>query len=175
MIDELDRMARYVGDLVTVARAAQPDFLRPELVDVADVVDGVVQRGRAMADREWERTDEPRPGQLLTEADPERLVQAMLALVTNAVQHTVDGDRIVIGASGLGDIDPRCGSATPALASKPTASASLSTVSLAASPAMRPGPRAQVSDWPSSPRSLAPIGARCQLESAPATAPRSAS
>ena len=97
--DELDRMSRYVDDLLTVARAGRPDFLRRELVDVADIVDGVVQRGSSMATRHWVRAPGVRPGQILTEADPDRLLQAMLALATNAVQHTADGDRITIGAT----------------------------------------------------------------------------
>ncbi len=96
---ELERMTRYVDDLLTVARAGRPDFLRVELVDVADVLDGALERARAMATRSWERSPAPRAGELLTEADPDRLLQAMLALLTNAVQHTADGDRIVAGAT----------------------------------------------------------------------------
>lgn len=99
MTDELDRMGRYVSDLLTVAKSARPDFLHVGLVDVSDLLDGVIQRGRAMAARDWVRTPGPRPGELLTEADHDRLLQALLALVSNAVQHTDDGQRIEVGAA----------------------------------------------------------------------------
>jgi two-component system OmpR family sensor kinase len=96
--DELHRMGRYVADLLLVAHSAQPDFLRPQLVDIGDILDAVLAKSAPLGDREWIRTTVPRPGTLLTIADGDRLTQALLALVTNAVEHTETGDWVEIGA-----------------------------------------------------------------------------
>lgn len=97
--DELERMSRYVGDLLTLAKAEQPDFLRPELVDLREVVDDVLTGLAAMADRRWVRDDGVAPGVALTTADPQRLHQALLNLATNAVQHTELGAEIGVGVT----------------------------------------------------------------------------
>jgi two-component system, OmpR family, sensor kinase len=96
--DELHRMGRYVADLLLVARAAQPDFLKPQLVDIGEILDAVLAKSAPLGERDWVRTTVPRPGTLLTTADGDRLTQALLALVTNAVENTEVGDRIELGA-----------------------------------------------------------------------------
>jgi signal transduction histidine kinase len=96
-LDELDRMARIVSDLVTLAKSEQPDFLERRPVDVAELTDGIEQRARALApDRRW-RIERVAP--VVVDADPDRLTQAMVNLVTNAAQHTRPGDEIRIGSS----------------------------------------------------------------------------
>ncbi|MBK5223701.1 MAG: HAMP domain-containing histidine kinase [Acidimicrobiia bacterium] len=101
--EELDRMGRYVDDLLVVAKAAQPDFLQFSVVDVGEVVDMVVARARALGERDWVRGGTLDAGDELVIGDEGRLVQALLALATNAVQHTHDGDRIEMGAGLDGD------------------------------------------------------------------------
>ena len=101
--DELDRMARYVGDLLLVARASSPDFLQLDLVDLGALVDGALVRASALAPRDWAQASTLGDGKLLVLADGERLMQAVLALATNAVQHTHEGDRITIGADAVDD------------------------------------------------------------------------
>ena len=96
--DELDRMSRYVDDLLVVAKSAQPDFLQLGVVDVAQLVDDVLARSVALGDRAWVRGAGPGAAEVLVLADEGRLTQALLALVTNAVQHTSEGDRIEVGA-----------------------------------------------------------------------------
>src|SRR5690606_27668042 len=96
--EELDRMSRYVDDLLVVAKSSQPDFLHLDLVDVGDMVDDLVTRAVTLGPRTWVRGPAPAPGEGIVLADEMRLSQAMLALVTNAVQHTDEGDRIEIGA-----------------------------------------------------------------------------
>lgn len=100
-LDELDRMGRYVEELLQVAAATRPDFLSLGLVDVGELAEGLEARVRAMADRQWSVVDAPAPGSLLIEADAQRLTQAVTNLVGNAVQHTEDGDPIelVLAAS----------------------------------------------------------------------------
>ncbi len=93
--DELDRMARIVDDLMVLARAGRPDFLAPGEVLVADLVLDTVARARVLGDRQWVVGAAP---DVLLIADGQRLVQALLQLATNAVQHTGPGDRIEVGA-----------------------------------------------------------------------------
>jgi signal transduction histidine kinase len=92
--DELDRMSRYVGDLLVVAKA----FLRPELIDVGELVEGMLVRVEAIAPRDWVLEQAPTPGATWAVADGARLTQAVVNLATNAVQHTSIGDRIGLGA-----------------------------------------------------------------------------
>jgi signal transduction histidine kinase len=96
--DELDRMSRYVGDLLVVAKAGTPDFLRMGLVDVGELVESMFARTQAIAPRDWVLERAPEPGTVWTVADADRLMQAVVNLATNAVQHTSVGDRIGLGA-----------------------------------------------------------------------------
>lgn len=103
--DELERMTRYVADLLVVAKAAQPDFLRLELIDLGELVNTLRSKLDGLALRGWVVDEVPAPGSALVHADGDRLVQAMLALLSNAVQHTEEGDRIALGARV--DLDAR--------------------------------------------------------------------
>src|SRR5690606_7591368 len=96
--EELDRMSRYVEDLLVLAKAEQPDFLRPEPVDVGELLEGLVERAQTLGDRRFVLDDHPPPGMVAAVADPVRLEQTLLSLLTNAVQHTVPGDEIGLGA-----------------------------------------------------------------------------
>ena len=94
--DELDRMARIVDDLLVLARAEQPHFVHREPVELATLTAGLLDRARAMGDRRWV-LDDVADG--WTEADPQRLTQAVLNLLRNAVEHTADGDEIGLGTT----------------------------------------------------------------------------
>jgi len=94
--DELDRMARIVDDLMVLARAGRPDFLTPDEVLVADLVLDTVAKARVLGDRHWTVGAAP---DVVVVADSQLLVQALLQLATNAVQHTGPGDRIEVGAA----------------------------------------------------------------------------
>jgi two-component system OmpR family sensor kinase len=97
--DELDRMSRYVDDLLVLAKSDHPDFLRLEPVDLGDLADAVMQRVRTLGHRSWVLDEAPAPGQFAAVADPDRLTQAILNLAQNATQHTADGDEIGIGVA----------------------------------------------------------------------------
>ena len=96
--DELDRMSRYVSDLLVLAKAEQPDFLAPEAVDLGELTRDVLVRVRALGARAWVLDGAPDVGEELVVADPERLGQAVLNLAANAVQHTGEGNEIGVGA-----------------------------------------------------------------------------
>lgn len=93
-LDELDRMGRYVEELLLVASARRPDFLSPAPVDVGELTETLFAKISALGDRDWRLLESPRPGALFVEADADRLTQAVVNLANNAVQHTADGDRI---------------------------------------------------------------------------------
>lgn len=94
-IDELDRMSGFVEELLVLAKARRPDFLRRAPVDVADVVRSSFVKAQALAPRQWV-LDPLVP--LTVVADARRLTQALLQLASNAVAATQEGDVIGFGA-----------------------------------------------------------------------------
>ena len=106
--DELDRMNRYVNDLLLLAQSERGDFLHLEQVDLTDFAASTLRTVSAMAEREWAlevALDDP----LTLTADPRRLSQAVLNLAANAVEHTSAGDRICLGVGLDGDASTRAG------------------------------------------------------------------
>ncbi|GAA3547575.1 two-component sensor histidine kinase [Aeromicrobium flavum] len=101
LLDEIDRMSRLVDELLVLAKARRPDFVRLEPVDLEVLGQGVIARCRALADRDW-RTDLAASGEALL--DGQRITQAMLQFADNAVRHTQDGDTITIGSSAAGGV-----------------------------------------------------------------------
>ncbi|WP_244962989.1 sensor histidine kinase [Nocardioides dongkuii] len=96
LLDEVDRMARLVGDLILLAKSDRPDFVTLEPVDLAGLTEDLVAKARGLGDREWV-LDGAAAGTL--QADPQRLTQAVLQLADNAVKHTAPGDTVAIGSS----------------------------------------------------------------------------
>jgi len=92
--DELDRMTRIVEDLLTLARADRPDFLRPTTEEVSDLVLDVEAKIEVVADREWIVRPE---ADGVAVVDRHRITQALLQFCANAVRFTGPGDRIEIG------------------------------------------------------------------------------
>ncbi len=93
--DELDRMNRLVSDLILLARLEQPGAsLHPEDVELLDLATDVVARAHLLADRSWSVAVDV-DGTF--RADRQRLIQALMNLVTNAIDHTGDGGTIVVG------------------------------------------------------------------------------
>ena len=96
VLDELDRMSRYVAELLLIARAEQPDFLRREPLELAEFVESLAARLRPLGERTW--TVVPvRPAVIFADAD--RLAQAVVNLASNAVRYTRTGSVIELGAS----------------------------------------------------------------------------
>ncbi|THV16149.1 HAMP domain-containing histidine kinase [Nocardioides caeni] len=102
LIDEVDRMARLVGDLILLAKSDRPDFLAPTEADPSALLASVVTKARALGARDWvlDLSADTLPDELVLDA--QRLTQALLALADNAVKHTRDGQRIAVGARVLG-------------------------------------------------------------------------
>jgi two-component system, OmpR family, sensor kinase len=89
---EITRISRLVDDLLTLAKAEQTDFLRPEPIDlgpfVAELWDGL----SLTAERRFEVGPVPEG---ILEADPDRLAQALRNLAGNAIAHTTAPDGLV--------------------------------------------------------------------------------
>jgi two-component system, OmpR family, sensor kinase len=95
VLDELQRMNRIVDDLLVLAQSERPDFLNLGEVNLTDLVVDVVAKARPLADRQW-RVGEAADTVIV--ADGQRLTQALMQLVANAVRHTGAGDRIAVGS-----------------------------------------------------------------------------
>jgi two-component system OmpR family sensor kinase len=96
VVDELDRMARLVGDLIVLAQARRPDFVRYEPVDLDSLLHAVCDKAGALADRQW--LLDGKAGVVVL-ADEQRLTQAMLQLADNAARHTQPGDVVAFGGA----------------------------------------------------------------------------
>ncbi|MBA2532004.1 MAG: HAMP domain-containing histidine kinase [Nocardioidaceae bacterium] len=95
VLDEIDRMGRLVDDLVVLAKAGRPDFLRLEPMDVGVLTDDVLDKARGLGEREW-RLDARASGSVIT--DRQRLTQALVQLAANAVRHTQRHQVIAVGS-----------------------------------------------------------------------------
>ncbi|KAJ8140998.1 hypothetical protein OY671_005827 [Metschnikowia pulcherrima] len=95
-LDELDRMNRLVDDLVTLATAGRPDFVRPLDTDLGRSLDDVHDKVRTLGDRRWlvdARAD------VAVRADAQRLTQALLQLAANAVKFSAPGSAVALGSA----------------------------------------------------------------------------
>lgn len=100
LLEEVERMSRLVDDLILLAKSRRPDFLSPAPVDLDDLTHTILAKARVMADRDWQQDDVT---SALVHVDEQRITQAVLQLVDNAVKHTDPGDTIAIGSSVDGD------------------------------------------------------------------------
>jgi two-component system, OmpR family, sensor kinase len=98
--DELKRMDRIVEELLTLAKAERPDFLWQEPIRTDILLSELLEKVRPLAARDW-RLDGTVTEPVL--ADKQRLVQAVMNLVDNAIRATSEDDTIAIGAAPDGD------------------------------------------------------------------------
>ncbi len=94
-LEELSRMHRLTEDLITVAKSDRPDFIRPERVDIGDLLMDAFENATQLGDFNW-RIDNLTI--VPTTADPQRLQQALLALAQNASKFAAPGTLIALGA-----------------------------------------------------------------------------
>ncbi|MBW4634617.1 MAG: HAMP domain-containing histidine kinase [Iphinoe sp. HA4291-MV1] len=100
VMDELDRMCRLVNDLLLLARTKHPDFLRLKPEELDWLTEEIYQKARFGANRDWQLEVK---GFSPIMVDRQRLTQAVMNLVLNAVRHTRNGDTITLGSCIKGD------------------------------------------------------------------------
>lgn len=93
--DELERMNRFVSDLLILAKAEQPNFLTLDVVDVDLLTEEMRIKVKALGDRNWD-LDFKASGYIV--ADRYRLTQGVINLAQNATQYTTNKDTIAIGS-----------------------------------------------------------------------------
>jgi two-component system, OmpR family, sensor kinase len=96
LLDELDRMARLVGDLILLAKTGRPDFLELRPASLERLTHSVLAKARVLGDRNWLLDG---AAEAVVPMDEQRITQAVLQLADNAVKHTQPGDQIAIGSS----------------------------------------------------------------------------
>jgi signal transduction histidine kinase len=101
VIDELDRMNRLVEDLVLLAKSERPDFLQIETIELTSFVAELSNKLEKLGKRNWYLDNTVLSGKMT--GDRQRITQAIINLVNNAVQHTTTDSLIVFGTKIEGD------------------------------------------------------------------------
>lgn len=104
MLDEVDRMRRLVDDLLMLARAQRPDFIRAEPTDVTELALESMDRLTLLGDRTW-RLRADADGELFLDRD--RVIQAVVQLAANAVKFSQEGTPVELVTRWVEDKDPR--------------------------------------------------------------------
>lgn len=100
VLDELDRMDRIVGDLLTLARAERPDFVTAAPFEVDELTTATLRKATGLSQQHHWRLGHVAVGSAV--GDEQRLAQAMLALAHNAARHTPPGTTVTIGSAVTG-------------------------------------------------------------------------
>jgi two-component system OmpR family sensor kinase len=98
--DELDRMARIVDDLLDLAKAEQSDFVQPQPLALADLTRDMAAKGDSLGDRPWKVEE---VANVVLIADRQRIAQAIMNLMRNALEHTPAGTPVSVGSRVVGD------------------------------------------------------------------------
>ena len=96
VFDEIGRIERLLGDLSLLAKSDRPDFLRWETVEIEYLTSEIYQKAKVLAKRKW-KLEVNAQGKIIV--DRQKLTEAIMNLVENAVKHTQEQDQIIIGSS----------------------------------------------------------------------------
>lgn len=100
VMDELERMSRLVNDLLLLVKAERSDFLRLKPEELDWLTEELYLKARSLADRDWRLESK---GLSPITLDRQRLTQAVMNLVQNAIGHTQVGDTIALGSAVQGN------------------------------------------------------------------------
>ncbi|WP_017314353.1 sensor histidine kinase [Mastigocladopsis repens] len=95
VFDELERMSRLVDELLVLAKAEHPNFLNLEIVEISSLTEELYVKASTLADRNW-CLETKGSGRII--ADRQRLTQAVMNLVQNAIYHTTECNQITLGS-----------------------------------------------------------------------------
>ncbi|HXM55936.1 MAG TPA: HAMP domain-containing sensor histidine kinase [Candidatus Dormibacteraeota bacterium] len=90
-LEEIDRITDEINDMLLLGRMLLGQAFPLTVVDAGAVLTDVHRKARRLAVRDWQ-LDVAGPAPV--RADSEQLSRALLNLVTNAVRHTTEGDRV---------------------------------------------------------------------------------
>jgi signal transduction histidine kinase len=93
--EEIDRMSRLIEDLLLLASTERADFVVPVACDAAELTDETFALVCHIDQRPWKLAE---LAEVTLFADPQRLRQAWLQLVDNAVKYSPAGSPISIGS-----------------------------------------------------------------------------
>lgn len=96
VMDELDRMARLVNDLLVLAKADHPQFLHLKAEELDWLTEELYLKARSLAPRHWRLESK---GLSPITVDRQRLTQAVMNLVQNAIRHTQEDETITLGSA----------------------------------------------------------------------------
>lgn len=103
MKDEVKRMAKLTGDLLTLARSDSPDQEpRREELDLAVLTGGVADAMLPVAEAKGIRLVTAIPSSIPATGDPERLKQLVYILLDNAVKYTPSGGTVTVQTAAEG-------------------------------------------------------------------------
>lgn len=94
-LDELDRVARLVEDLMTLAKADRPDFVTLGPTDIDALTRDVLEKASHLGERKWSVAE---TAQIVHDLDSQRITQAWLQLANNAVKYSDAGAEVVLGS-----------------------------------------------------------------------------
>lgn len=94
-LEELDRMGGLVGDVLTLAKASQPDFLQRRPTELASLTDAVLTKARALGEQHWVMSTVADAEAVI---DPDRITQAWLQLAANAAKYSEPDSKIQLGS-----------------------------------------------------------------------------
>jgi signal transduction histidine kinase len=102
---QVKHLCRLIDDLIDVSRITRGKIeLRRERIDASNVIESAVEAVRALIEeRKHELAVSFSAGTLWCEADPTRLEQALINLLTNAAKYTEPGGHIRLTAQRKGD------------------------------------------------------------------------
>ena len=95
VLDETERMSRFVRDLLLLCQSEQPDFINPAWVELEGLTEEIYNKARGLVKGEVQLDAKAR-GQV--SLDRQRITQALLNLVENAIQHTPETGVIALGS-----------------------------------------------------------------------------
>jgi signal transduction histidine kinase len=100
LLDELERMSRLVNDLLLLAKTDHPDFLHIHTEELDLLTEELYSKACLFGDRQWHLESK---GISPISLDRQRMTQAVMNLVQNAMHHTQANDTIAIGSTMRGD------------------------------------------------------------------------
>jgi signal transduction histidine kinase len=100
LLDELERMSRLVNDLLLLAKTDHPDFLHVRTEELDWLTEELYLKACSFGHRQWQCDAK---GISPITIDRQRLTQAVMNLVQNAMCHTQPQDTIAIGSAVRGE------------------------------------------------------------------------